>query len=353
MVRSATPKEGTRPAMSTPTHPQFRGARGLRFAAAPLAASCAFLLTATGSPSGLPAAARADTQAQPAASVGRGLSEAEARRILPRAELSGLTDEQRAQFLEVAGDVFDYAGCKDTLAKCLGANVQDVHALRMAELVKALLLEGGAPSRVIETVENYYASFDASKRQALKTGDCPVMGDPKAPVALVEFSDYQCPHCAVANKPLHDLVTGPEKGKARLCAKFFPLPGHPRARIAAGCAEYARRLGKFWQMNDLLFAHQDELDDENLKAYAKQLGLDGAQMLKEVYAGRFDGVIEAHLQEGTAARVNSTPTVFINGRQHTLPVKLQFLQRSVEDELEWQQNKAFVYEGSDGREKKG
>src|SRR5207248_3021426 len=140
-----------------------------------------------------------------------GRSEEQARRIVPRADLSGLTDEQRSQFLEVAGDVFDYAGCRDTLAKCLAADVQDVHALRMAGLVKALILEGGSSSRVIEMVENYYASFEPSKRQPLKANDCPVLGDPKAPVAVVEFSDYQCPHCAVANKPLHDLVTGPEK----------------------------------------------------------------------------------------------------------------------------------------------
>ncbi len=338
MVRSAALKEGTWPAMRTPTHLQSPGARRPRLAAAAaLAAACA----------------AAGSQAQPGPSGGPGLSEEQARRILPRADLSGLTDEQRAQFLEVAGDVFDYAGCKDTLARCLGADVQDVHALRMAELIKALLLEGATPPRVIDTVETYYASFDASKRQSLKTGDCPVLGDPKAPITVVEFSDYQCPHCAVANKPLHDLVTGAGKGKARLCSKYFPLTGHPRARVAAACAEYARKHGKFWQMNDLLFANQDQLDDDSLKAYAKQIGLDGAQMLKEVYAGRFDALIDAHLQEGAAARVNATPTLFINGRQHMLPVKLQFLQRSVEDELEWQQNKAFVYESRDGREKKG
>ena len=332
--------------MRTPTHSPSGRSSQRRQAAAALAASFAFLSAA-------PWGNRGEAQAQPAPAATRGLSEEQARRILPRADLSGLGDEQRAQFLEVAGDVFDYAGCKDTLAKCLGANVDDVHALRMAELVKALLLDGNSPSRVIDQVENYYASFDASKRQALKTNDCPVLGDAKAPVALVEFSDYQCPHCAVANKPLHDLVTGPEKGKARLCAKFFPLPGHARARIAAGCAEYARRHGKFWPMNDLLFARQDELDDENLKAYAKQVGLDGAQMLKEVYAGKFEAVIESQLQEGMSARVQATPTIFVNGRQHVLPVKLHFLQRSVEDELEWQQNKAFVYQGRDGRDKKG
>ncbi|HYV65807.1 MAG TPA: thioredoxin domain-containing protein [Myxococcales bacterium] len=307
-----------------------------------------FLLAAAASLLSLAGPARA----QPA-SGGRGLTEEQARRILPRADLSGLTDEQRSQFLEVSGDVFDYAGCKDTLAKCLGANVQDVHALRMAGLVKALILEGGSTSRVIEMVENYYASFDASKRVQVKTNDCPVLGDPKAPVAIVEFSDYQCPHCAVANKPLHELVTGPEKGKARLCSKYFPLPGHSRARIAAACAEFAKRQDKFWQMNDLLFANQDQLDDESLKRYAKQVGLDGRLMLQEVYAGKFDSAIDAHLQEGNAARVNSTPTLFINGRQHLLPAKLEFLQRSVEDELEWQQNKSFTYASGDGRAQKG
>src|SRR3954470_8523553 len=283
----------------------------------------------------------------------RELSEEDARRILPRADLSGLTGEARAQFLDIAGDVFDYAGCKDTLAKCLAADQKDVHALRMAELIKVFLLQGAPPSRVVEWVENYYASFDASKRQKVRSDDCPQLGDKNAPVALVEFSDYQCPHCAVARKPLHDVVVGPEKGKARLCPKYFPLPGHPRAGIAAGCAEYAKRKGKFWEMHEALFAHQEELEDDSLKQYAQQMGLDGAQMLKEVYAGHFDGVVASQMREGEAAHVQATPTIFVNGRQHTLPVQTFFLQRSIEDELEWQQNKAFVYDGRDAMGKKG
>jgi protein-disulfide isomerase len=323
----------------------IKGFRRHRGAATILAAACSLFL----SRGGLAPAALA--QAAPISM--RGLSEADARRILPRADLSGLTDEQRAQFLEVSGDVFDYAGCKDTLAKCLGSGVDDVHALRMSELVKSLIAEGNPPSRVIEMVENYYASFDASRRQNIKPNDCPILGDPKSPVAVVEFSDYQCPHCAAAVKPLHDLVTSAAKGKAKLCAKYFPLQQHPRARVAAGCAEFARRKGKFWEMHGLLFAHQDELDDENLKGFAKQLGLDGATMLKEVYSGKFDSIIDAHLQEGMSAGVQATPTLFINGRSHVLPFKLEFLQRSIEDELEWQQNKAFVYERRDSREKKG
>lgn len=267
-----------------------------------------------------------------------GLSEDRAREILPRADLHTLNDAQRAQFLEIAGDTFDYAGCNDTLARCLGATVTDRHALRMSELVKAMLLEGGNPSQIIEQVERYYASFAPARRQKIDDADCPLLGDPRARVAVVEFSDYQCPHCAHAVQPLHDLVKA-LPGKVRLCSKYFPLPGHPRAQIAAACAEFARQKGRFWEMNDLLFSHQEELDDAQLKALARQAGLDGEAMLKQVYAGRFDATIERQKKEGLAAGVNATPTLFFNGRQYTLPIKQEFLVFSAQDEDEWQRNK--------------
>jgi protein-disulfide isomerase len=266
------------------------------------------------------------------------LSEDRAREILPRADLHTLSDTQRAQFLEIAGDTFDYAGCNDTLARCLGANVSDRHALRMSELIKAMLLEGGNPSQIIEAVERYYASFAAAKRHKLDDADCALLGDPKAKVAVVEFSDYQCPHCAHAVEPLRELVKD-LPGKVRLCSKYFPLPGHPRAQIAAACAEFARQKGKFWEMSDLLFSHQEELDDGQLKGFAQKLGLDGETMLKQVYAGRFDAVIEKHKKEGLAAGVNATPTLFFSGRQYTLPIKQEFLVFSAQDEDEWQRNK--------------
>ena len=104
-----------------------------------------------------------------------GLSEERAHQILPRANLSGMTDEQRAQFLEIAGDTFDYAGCNDTLAKCLGANVKDKHALRMTEIVKALILDGFTPTPILEMVERYYGSFSKEKRKKVRDDDCPIL----------------------------------------------------------------------------------------------------------------------------------------------------------------------------------
>ena len=269
-----------------------------------------------------------------------GLSEEKARQILPRADLHALTDEQRAQFLEVAGDTIDYAGCNDTLARCLGADVKDKHALRMTDLVKGMLLEGYTPSVIIEQVERYYAGFPAAKRQKLLDSECPQLGDPKAPIAVVEFSDFQCPFCAAVTKPLHDLV-GALPGKVRLCSKYFPLPMHPQSHQAAGCAEYARQRGKFWEMGESLYGHQEELDDAHLKEYAAALKLDGAEMLKQVYGGRFDAIIEKQRKEGLDAGVKATPTLYFNGRQFTLPFKSEFLIFSVQDEEEWQRNQGW------------
>ncbi|HZR09203.1 MAG TPA: thioredoxin domain-containing protein, partial [Myxococcales bacterium] len=216
-----------------------------------------------------------------------GLSEERARQILPRADLHSLSDAQRAQFLEIAGDTFGYAGCNDTLARCLGPNATDRHAPRMAELVKALLLAGYQTAAIIDTVERYYSGFAQEKRRKLADRECPQLGDVHAPVAVVEYSDFQCPHCAAAVQPLRELVRSLPT-KVRVCSKYFPLPGHPRAQIAAGCAEFARQRNRFWEMSDLIFAHYEELGDAELKSFAAKLGIDGEAMLQQVYAGRFD-----------------------------------------------------------------
>jgi protein-disulfide isomerase len=269
------------------------------------------------------------------------VTDQQARSILPRADLSGLTDAQRGVFLDVATEVFNYAGCQDTLARCLGAGQKDGHALRMAALVKQFCSEGIPASPIVQAVERYYASFEAAQRVLVKADNCPIAG--KGPVTIVEFSDYQCPHCAQAVAPLEELVDNARKGKTRLCSKYFPFPSHPRARVAALCAEYARGKGKFWEMNATLFAHQEALEDEDLKRYAKEIGLDGEEMLKQVYAGRFDEQVEKNRREGMAAGVESTPSLFFDGRLNMLPIRSWYLAFTVDDELQWQREKGWKF----------
>jgi protein-disulfide isomerase len=272
----------------------------------------------------------------------------QAKQAVPRADLSALNDEQRALFLQVATEVFNYAGCQDTLARCLAAGVKDAHALRMAALVAQFAQENVPAQPLINIVEKYYASFEPRQRVKIPADNCAVLG--KGPVALVEFSDYQCPHCAQAVQPLHDLVTSWRKGKVRLCSKYFPFPQHARARIAAACAEYARAQGKFWEMHELLFAHQEALEDANLKQYAAELKLDGDEMLKQVYAGKFDAVIEKHIREGLSAGVSATPALFIDGRANQLPVRRWYLEFTVDDEVQWQKEKGWKFDKPSGKQ---
>jgi len=136
-------------------------------------------------------------------------------------------------------------------------------------------------------------------------------------------------------KPLHDMVEKAQPN-VRLCSKHYPLPQHARAPIAAACAEYAREQGRFWQVHELFFAHQEDLGDANLKAMAQQAGLNGEEMLKRAYQGRYDKIVEEHKVDGNLAGVRATPSLYFNGRHLALPSKIQFLLHSVEDELEWQ-----------------
>ncbi len=265
----------------------------------------------------------------------------QAKRILPALDLSDLTDEQRGAFIDVAADVFNYAGCQNTLALCLDPQIKDPHALRMAALVHQLVKDGAPGQAVVMGIEKYYAAFAPKARANLKSDNCGIEG--KGPVTLVEFSDYQCPHCAKALPQLTALVETGRKGEVRLCSKYFPFPSHPRARIAALCAEYARSKGKFWEMNAALFQNQELLEDADLKKYAQQIGLDGDEMLKEVNAGKFDAQVEKHLREGIAAGVESTPTLFLDGRLVPLPPQPWYLAFAVDDELQWKKEKGWKF----------
>ena len=140
-----------------------------------------------------------------------------------------------------------------------------------------------------------------------------VLGDPLAPVTVVEYGDYECPYCAAAAPVLRRLVEESD-GQVRLVFRNFPLADrHPYALTAALAAEAAGAQGAFWPMHDLLFARQERLDDASLRAYAAELGLDGDRVVGEA-AQPFGDKVEQDFATGLAAGVGGTPTVFIDGR---------------------------------------
>jgi protein-disulfide isomerase len=152
-----------------------------------------------------------------------------------------------------------------------------------------------------------------------------VIGPPNAPVTLVEYGDYECPYCGAA----HPVVTAVRRrlGKGlRFAFRHFPLTRiHPHAEHAAEAAEAAGAQGKFWQMHDLLFEHQDALEDEDLLLYAASIGLDLERFASELENGLYAARVREDFLSGVRSGVNGTPTFFINGRRHEGAFDLQTL----------------------------
>ncbi|PYV76369.1 MAG: hypothetical protein DMG97_04270 [Acidobacteria bacterium] len=140
-----------------------------------------------------------------------------------------------------------------------------------------------------------------------------VRGEAKAPVTIVEFSDFQCPYCKKVQASLKSLL-GKYNGWVKLAYRDFPLRTlHPQAQLAAEAGRCAEEQGKFWEYHDALFADQSKLDEASLVKTAQSLGLDEKSFQSCLTGGKFNAQIEQDVQDGTKAGVNSTPGFFING----------------------------------------
>ncbi len=140
-----------------------------------------------------------------------------------------------------------------------------------------------------------------------------IQGPIDAPIALVEYGDYECPYCGEAY-PIVKAIQ--ERLGDRLCFAFrnFPLVNsHSHAEHAAEAAEAAGAQGRFWEMHDLLYENQDALEDEYLARYAATLGLDAERLIKEVLGGTHTARVREDFRSGARLGVNGTPSFFING----------------------------------------
>ncbi len=143
----------------------------------------------------------------------------------------------------------------------------------------------------------------------------PSKGSPNAPVTIVEFSDYECSYCAGAEATVKRVLEA-YPGKVRLVYRDLPLSIHPNAPKAAEAAHCAGEQQRYWDMHDALFANQQALKVDDLKAHARKLGLDAATFDACLDSGRTAGLVEANRKAGEALGLNGTPTFFVDGRPY-------------------------------------
>lgn len=139
-----------------------------------------------------------------------------------------------------------------------------------------------------------------------------IRGNPRAPVVLVEYADFECPYCAMAYPYVKRLSTGFHDDVAEIFRPFPLMQIHPHAMHAAQAAEAAGLQQRFWQMHDMLFENQRRLDDDALFEYAAAIGLDIDRFARDFLSRPVTDSIARSLRRGLDEGVNGTPTFFLN-----------------------------------------
>jgi protein-disulfide isomerase len=143
-----------------------------------------------------------------------------------------------------------------------------------------------------------------------------VRGPADAAVTLVEYGDFECPHCGSAYPVLKDLQAR-FGDSLRLVFRHFPLTNvHPHAQAAAEASEWAAAQGRFWELHDAIYEHQKELSAASLRTLAAGLGLDGSALTRALTDHAFFARVKEDFLGGIKSGVKGTPGFFVDGVRH-------------------------------------
>lgn len=188
----------------------------------------------------------------------------------------------------------------------------------------ALKKTGPAPVQAPDQggrVEDLAAYYELPTGTVLLDGTEPVYGDPGAPYTLVEFADYECPHCAIMAKELKRVLDANKDVKllfkhfplSPACNKNAPYGRHENACNAAAAAECARQQGRFYELSNAMFGNQQYLGKDDIRFMAEQVKLDMAAFEQCMGDPATAAAVVADTEAGGAANVEGTPTIFLKG----------------------------------------
>jgi protein-disulfide isomerase len=212
----------------------------------------------------------------------------------------------------------------DAMAPVINRYLTEQQGIAARQALIAELRKAGPDVRVM---------FDPPRRQVEVAATDPSLGDPSAPVTIIEFSDFQCPFCQSVS-PTLKAVREKYGDKVRVVWKDFPLTQiHPEAFKAGEAAHCAGDQGKFWEYHDVLFANQQALQSDSLKKYAADLGLDAAAFDSCLETSKYGERVRSGVEQGSRLGVNSTPTIYINGRMLSGAQPIETFSTLIDEEL--------------------
>ena len=252
----------------------------------------------------------------------------------PGLDQSGLSAQQKHALLTLLRTEGCNCGCVFKIAECRMKDPKCGRSRNLATMVARELQEGKSIDYVRAELKRKMSEAPPVLDEPVSipiNGD-PVKGPANAKITLVEFSDFQCPYCAVAVGNLNNLLAK-HPNEIRLVFKQFPLDIHSQAEFAAEAALAAHAQGKFWPMHDKLYANFRTLSPERIAEWAKELGLDMDKFNADMKSAKYKRVVEQELDQGEKAGVLGTPTLFVNGKHYNGPPELAALENVIQGEL--------------------
>jgi len=251
--------------------------------------------------------------------------------LLPKVQ--SLDVQRKSELLEVLKKTPNYGACKETILDCLLQEKPDAEAVRLANFAAYLISRGVPPNRLGEFFSRRAVFFENTQVHSFICDTAPVYGENKAAIRLTEFAEFKCPFCGTVSPLLKKLVDE-SNGVVRLCFKHFPLLGHEGTIFASTAAVAAQRQGKFWEMAALLFQHMDKNQADQVLELASNLDLDMEKFKTDLADPEIAQMVRADKVEGVRKKVNSTPTLFINGKHYRLRMDEPHLKDIINEEAE-------------------
>jgi len=257
----------------------------------------------------------------------------------PGVDFAGLTPAQKTAALKLLRQQECSCHCGMKIAECRTMDPSCSYSKGMAGVIVDAIRHG-------KTADQAWAAAAASDfgkgpkehNQVLEepvkipVADAPVRGSASARIALVEFSDFQCPFC-IAATPQLEAVLKAYPSQVKLIFKQFPLDSHAQAPLAAAASLAAQKQGRFWPMYDALFAQKGYLSRKGILASAASMGLDMKRFQADLDSAEIKRAVERDMSDGEHIGVDSTPTLFVNGQRYNGPLTAAALKPVLDGEL--------------------
>jgi protein-disulfide isomerase len=227
-------------------------------------------------------------------------------------DTSALTAREKADWSSYVSEAL--SPCPDqpvSVAQCVNESRPCSACKPAAQYLVAQVRRGRTRTQVEAA---YRARFAPDQVKNLDLSGAASKGPEGAPIVIVEFADFECPACGAARPVVEDVFEN-HPGQVRLIFKHFPLGMHPNAEKAARASVAAQRQNKFWEMYGLLFQNQTALSPENVEKLAEKAGLDLARFRADRDSEAVADTVARDRKQGEALQLDSTPTLFINGRK--------------------------------------